>query len=168
MPWSLWLLPPSGLEGRLAAAVAALSRRHGTAAFEPHLTLLGELPGPEAALVPPLRLLARRLRPFDVCLDEVATGEEPFRCVFLVARETPELMGAHARAREVLGVTTAEPFRPHLSLVYGSLDAQEREAARRDAGDLRASFTVESLHLVDTTGDVVGWRRRERFVFGGA
>ena len=168
MPLSLWLAPPPDLNRRLAAAIADLARRHGTTAFEPHVTLLGELEGPEAALVPPVGVLARRLRPFEVRLDDVATGTEMFRCVYLTAVETPELLGAHARAREALGVTTAEAFRPHLSLVYGRLGEAEREAARREAGGLLASFTADALQLVDTTGDVDGWRRLARFVFGAA
>jgi len=161
-------MPSPGLERRLATTIAELGRRHATVAFEPHVTLLGELDLDEEALLPLVRLLARRLRPFGVRLEGVETGPEFFRCVFLAALETPEILRAHARARETLGVASSEAYHPHLSLVYGRLDAEEREAARREAGSLRASFTAEALHLVDTTGDVVGWRRRERFVFGGA
>ena len=168
MARSLWLVPPPALHDRLAATIAILASRYGTAAFEPHVTLLGGLAGPEETLLSGARVLAERLRPFEVRLREASAGVDFFRCVFVTVDETPELLRAHALAREALGTATAEAFRPHLSLVYGRLGAEEKEAARQAAGELRSCFSADALHVVDTNGDVPGWRRLASYRFGAA
>jgi len=165
MARSLWLVPPPALHDRLAATIATLASRHGTASFEPHVTLLGGLEGREETLLSKARALAERLRAFDVRLLEASTGVDFFHCVFVSVDETPELLRAHALAREALGTATAEAFRPHLSLVYGRLDAGEKEAARQAAGELESCFTADALHVVDTSGDVPGWRRLASYRF---
>jgi 2'-5' RNA ligase len=144
--------------------IAGLARRHGTEAFEPHVTLLGGLAGAEETLSA-ARRLAAGLRPFEVQLLGASTGLEFLHCVFVTVAGTPELVGARTLAREAFGVQPAEPFRPHLSLVYGDLGAEEKEFARLAAGELRSSFVADALHLVDTSGPASRWRRLERFPF---
>ncbi|MFP5348933.1 MAG: hypothetical protein ACLGHO_03730, partial [Gammaproteobacteria bacterium] len=39
--FSLWMMPPPAIGDRFRALIAELSRRSGTPAFEPHLTLAG-------------------------------------------------------------------------------------------------------------------------------
>lgn len=167
MALSLWLVPPAELHASLEAAILGLARRHGTEAFEPHVTLLGGLEAPAAGLSSPARRLAEGLRPFEVHLVGASTGLDFYRCVYVAAAGTPELLFAHALAREAFEVQPEEPFRPHLSLVYGDLGAEEKEFARLAAGDLRSSFLADALHVVDTSGPVSGWKRVETFPFEG-
>jgi len=167
MACSLWLLPPETLRARLATLIAELARRHGTVAFEPHVTLLGGIAAPEESLLGGARGLVARLRPFDVRLGDVGFGAELFHCVFVAVTETPALLQAHALAQEAFGLASAEPFRPHLSLVYGHLDHAEKQAARSAAGDLSASFIADSLHAMDTSGEVARWRRLANYPLDG-
>jgi 2'-5' RNA ligase len=161
-------MPSEELHSSLTTVIAGLARRHGTDAFEPHVTLLGGLEGPGETLLSAARELALGLRPFEIQLLGASTGLEFFHCVFVSAAGTPALLEARARAREAFGVGPEEPFRPHLSLVYGDLGAEEREFARLAAGDLKSSFVADALHVVDTSGPVPGWRRLESFPFSSS
>ena len=50
--YHLWLMPFGEAYPLLAATIAELSRRHGAPIFEPHVTLLGDLPDSEEEIVP--------------------------------------------------------------------------------------------------------------------
>ena len=61
--YSLWLIP-EGEDGRqLADIIARLSERFGTPTFDPHVTLLGGLLGPEKELVTRISQITRSMRP---------------------------------------------------------------------------------------------------------
>ena len=161
MACSLWLSPPEPLYGRLSGLIGALASRLGTEAFAPHITLLSGLAGD--GLDARLLRLGRGLAPFEVRLQGVGLGTEFFHCVFAGAASTPALLAARSRATEVFGVGGSEAFDPHLSLAYGNLGSAEKNAARAAAGDLAAlSFSVDSIDLMDTGGEVARWRRLAR------
>lgn len=160
-------MPEGALHARLSELIQDLAGTHAGVPFEPHVTLLGGLEGPEAALLERARELAARLRPFDVELGAAATGHEPFHCVFLEVASGPRLREAHALARSAFGVGGEAAFAPHLSLLYGSLEEPQRQAARRAAGRVDAAFQADALDVVDTAGDVVRWRRLARCPFSG-
>jgi 2'-5' RNA ligase len=165
MARSLWLVPPEDLRSRLASLIADLARRFRTPAFEPHVTLLGGIEAPEGSLLSRARSLAGQLRPFELRLADVGAGVEFFHCVFVAVVDTPELLQAHDLAGAALDVVE-EPFRPHLSLVYGRLGDAEKRAARRAAGDLACAFTARELRVMDTSGDVEAWRRLAGYSLG--
>jgi putative hydrolase of the HAD superfamily len=162
---SLWLVPAGELHGRLSRVIAALSERHGTTPFEPHVTLLGGIETTGEASLSGAHRLAARLRPFDVGLGAVETGGDFYRCVFAAVDETPDLLRAHVLAKVAFGVASDELFLPHLSLVYGALDEADKQRAAQSAGDVAGSFVVDALNLMDTRGDVARWRCIERIPF---
>jgi hypothetical protein len=164
---SLWLVPPEPLCARLATLVADLALRLGTVAFAPHVTLLGGIEAPEDALPSAAGSLAARLRPIEMRLGAVTLGSDFYRCVFVEVAGTPELLRAHALARECFTVAPGETFRPHLSLVYGHLGEAQKEAARADAGGLGSAFIADTLYLMETSGDVAGWRRLGSYALRG-
>ena len=163
---SIWLVPTGEVYERFDALISSLSRRCGTPPFEPHVTLLGGLSGPEAAVLSRAEQLSGSLAPLEIRPTTAGHRDEYFRCLFVQAEPTPALVAAHARAAELFE-RREEPFFPHLSLIYGDLAAEEKERILDEVGrDLATAFDVGELHAVRTEGEVRSWRRLASYPLG--
>ena len=110
------------------AWIERLAAQTGSPAFTPHITLNKDDPPTE---------------PFSVELLALADSDARFRCITITAARTPPLDSIDT---------------PHLSLLYAELPAEER-AALRATIDLPLPMTIEvdTLCLIDTSGDVANW-----------
>lgn len=156
----LWLMPELGGYWRLARIIQDLSARTGMPPFEPHVTLLGRIAGQEAELVERTRRLAQGIPSFAVTGIALEHGEQFFRCVYLAVLLAPALETARTEAERHFGRDgNAEPYRPHLSLVYGSLPPELRNQLCMAAdGALPQRFVAARLQLVAGAPDYRDWR----------
>jgi 2'-5' RNA ligase len=156
--FSLWLMPEGAIAEHLSTLIERLSRAHSTPTFKPHVTLIGEINSPTTAAIAKTEELASEIEPFDVTLNEVGHDGRYFRCVYIKADKTPELMKANSVARAVLGQGGNEEYMPHLSLVYGNLDPQTRQRVIHSIGSvMNSTFHVSEIFLYYTAGDPAGW-----------
>jgi len=155
---SLWLMPEGVTHERLAAQIDRLAERLGTARFAPHLTLLPGLPGPESNVVDAARALAGEHGPFSLEPSGVDGAETHFRCLFFRVQASEALRAAQAHAARRFGRAPDPSFDPHLSLVYGTLDARVKaELSRELAREMPAPFEARRLHVWRTEGTVGEW-----------
>jgi 2'-5' RNA ligase len=156
---SLWLVPGKPACTTLEALIATLAHRVGTPPFMPHVTLVGRvgLRGPEARKR--ARDLAGRLPPVPLRLTHVSHGDEFYRCVVLEVLPLPELMAAREEAALIMG-SGSEPYRPHLSLVYGHLAPEQRESVAAEVRgmlSLPLSISADRVELHATAGPPADW-----------
>jgi 2'-5' RNA ligase len=166
---SLWLRPEGVVRERLASLIESLAERLGTEPFPPHVTLLPGIEGrAEGAVLAASRSLAAALGPFAVRLLSVEGREEHFRCLIALAAAGGPLRAAHAAAARAFTRQPDPGFLPHLSLVYGSLDPERKQALARDLSPAAAvAFEAARLHVWRTDGRVGEWREIGSFPFGG-
>jgi 2'-5' RNA ligase len=165
----LWLAPAGAEAQALSALVVELSQRLGTPRFEPHLTLLGPLApaAGEAGLEERVASLAGRLAPLTLPLRGVSGEPIFYRALYAAVEPTPALQSARAEAGALCPAPEA-PFRPHLSLAYGRLDALTQAALSAElAPRIPAVVTARHLDLIRTDGPPRAWRRLGRFDLGG-
>jgi len=165
---ALWLVPEPEAGQALGRLIATLARRLGTPPFDPHVTLL-------AGLTRPAEEVARRAEGVANGIESALTlslrtpegTEEPFRCLYLPVQPTFNLLAAQALARATFGVDQEGSFAPHLSLVYGRLEAAQKVAlASEVATELPGPTRFDTLDVVRTTGPVSRWGRIARFRLG--
>jgi 2'-5' RNA ligase len=148
MTYHLWLKPSGKAYDLLIKTIADLSHVYAGPVFEPHLTLLGSLPGTAQEISSRSSQLGTSLQPFDIHLTEPAHGDHFFQCVFLKVRHTPALMNAHNLACKLFD-RDASPFVPHLSLLYGQYSPELLDKIVATLPDtLCLSFTVDRLDLI--------------------
>jgi 2'-5' RNA ligase len=165
---SLWLMPEGPVHETLVGRIEHLAERLATARFEPHVTLLPGVSGPEADVVDGARALAAELAPLALEPSEVGGADAHFRCLFFRIRATEALRAAHTRAARRFGREPDPSFDPHLSLVYGTLDTRVKaELSRELAEGIPASFEVRRLHVWRTEGVVREWRKLDSIAFAG-
>ncbi|KAJ3352137.1 hypothetical protein HDU83_008320 [Entophlyctis luteolus] len=179
--FSLWLAPPKGseLEGSLRAVIEHYSEETGAPKFDPHVTLLGSVVAQSAEdAAAAVAQVLRTHAPVDVRFTHIVTRDQYFQCVMAKVAETPELMQLHAALRAACpqpppGPPPPPPFWPHLSLVYGALDAPTRERiaadiARQHPDIPGARFLARNVEIWDTAyDDIAQWARVAVVPFGG-
>ena len=166
---SLWLALEGPANTRLREVIAGLVGRLGGPPFEPHLTLLPGLAGPEPALVARGAELAGSLASFPVRLTRVGGRDEYFRCLYVEADGGAALADAFRRACRALGHFPREPFFPHLSLAYGRLEPAARAALCKELAPLvQGRGAARQLSLVRTEGPVSAWSTLATWPLGPA
>lgn len=156
--YSLWLMPSGELYAELRSLIEGLSDRYGGPRFEPHITLLGGLTGPEGELLARASELAAFVRPHPVRLTKVEYLDEYYRCLYIRVQETPEVARTHQMAQVLFRRLDDRAFLPHLSLLYGDFPAGAKEAIVEElGGEFGRSFDLRSIHLYATSGPPEDW-----------
>ena len=146
-----------------------MSKDYSAPRFEPHVTLLGQVIGPEEEIVKKAAQTASILMPYEIRLTRVSYLDEYFRCLFINVEKTVEVMNANAETKEVFrGYSTSthstEEYMPHLSLLYGDISSQTKETIIEKIGrEWNLTFEAASIHLVLTKGDVREWHKLKEF-----
>ncbi len=158
-------MPPGNVYDRLKDIIFRLSLKYSTPKFEPHITLLGGLPGTEEEILSKVSWLSTLLRPFTVKLSKTEYLDEYYRCLFLRAEETDDLLNACTLAGKILDNMLNEEYMPHLSLMYGDFPAKTKDEIIREIGKLDITFKVNSIHVILTGDNPELWRRIRKFPF---
>ena len=102
--YHLWLMPQAETSDYLAGVIGELSRAYQTRVFEPHVTLLGRVVGPEAELLAKTEKLAAYLSRITVSPIEIQHLNEFYRSLFLRVTLTDPLRNANKLAKQLFGL----------------------------------------------------------------
>ena len=147
--YSLCLIPTGEPYEILSTTIAALSQTYEAPLFEPHVTVLGNLPDSQAETVASASHLAEQLRPYEIRLTTPECRDTYFQCLYLRVQETPPVMEAHAHARSIFHRQDDPPYLPHLSLLYGwySVELKQQIIAALPS-TLCTDFIVTTVHVI--------------------
>ncbi|KAI9342617.1 2',3'-cyclic-nucleotide 3'-phosphodiesterase [Obelidium mucronatum] len=164
---SLWIGPPKGsvLDRKLNDIVSHFSSKLGTPKWGPHITLLGSVVATAEQATLKIQQAVQGRGSFKVPLVDLVTKDFYFQCVMAKAEETAELMSLNALLRTVYPPPHSEPYWPHLSLVYGDLDAKTKDQiveeikSNKEWSDIVGSVVeVSEIQLWNTEGAVDNWK----------
>jgi len=158
LTYSLWLVPDGEVQASMARTIAELAEQHGGPIFSPHITLLGGLQGTEDEILRLASRIVEQIPPLDVEFEGLGAEDVYFRSLYLVARPTLRLVAANQIARRLSCVDPAEPFRPHLSLIYGMYRAETKRAIVQSlGGHLPSDCHIARLEVWRTDQPVERW-----------
>jgi len=165
----LWLMPSGEIYDRLANIIEDFSEKYEGPFFEPHVTILGFLPGTKEEILAHSLTLAKTLQPFDIRLTDLGCKDTYFQCLYLTVDGTAEIMEAHSQARKVFQSSRSSEFTPHLSLLYGDYSREIKDRIISSLGkDLRLRFAITDIHLIHAESeDPKHWSKIERFQLAG-
>ena len=158
---SLWLRPAGDALETINKAVRLAHKHGGGPLMQPHVTLLSGMETTKLSAETKLKRLATRIKPFTVKLGKIEWRDDYFRCLYAAAEPGKELAAAQRDAYDAFDMNPAPPFEPHLSLVYGNLDAAaKKKVAAELGGKLTVSFEVQAVYLVNASMGVPAteWR----------
>jgi len=122
---SIWLMPAPANEAMLTAVVRELADRFGAPFFAPHLTLRGDTEQPLAELERAIEAAARQVEPFSEPVACVEGSEAFFRSFYARFAICPAL----AALKRALDPEGLDSFMPHVSLLYGPVEAAAKAEA---------------------------------------
>ncbi len=164
---TLWFVPPPPAQETLNKIVRALSQKYQAPVFEPHLTLLDDIPITETAAVKKTRQLAGKITPFTVELAEVSASTTYDHCVFVRVKATAALLQANMGAKKIFAAENT-PFTPHISLLYGNYPVDLRiKIAAAIKLPPQFSFPINMITIVPNTDEPAGWSHLAEIHFGG-
>lgn len=161
---SLWLMPTDKAYNKLTNLIRKIAVENNALLFEPHLNLLGEVPQSQDEVIKRTEQLVFDQKPFPVTLQTVDYEDFYFRALFVRAKITDSLLALHNRSKDVFEMANVPPYMPHLSLLYGNFPQDVKEKIIETIGrDQTTQFTVGSVHLYKTDGEVNTWYKVEEF-----
>jgi len=125
--YSLWLMSSEHVYSRLLDLILELGKDFGWSLFDPHVTLIVGLSGPEEEVLCKTLRLVKLLRSFTVELESVDYLDEFSRCLFTRVKQTQDMISAHSRAQEVFGRSRDVLWARHLSLLYGDFPSTTKD-----------------------------------------
>ena len=163
IPFSLWLLPRAEDMPGWQALIDALAARFASPAFVPHVTLgVGTL-APERPMNTATRQalqnvaseVARQWHPLSLPVQAISTGTSRFQCVMIDLPGAPVQRLASAIAERFNtgneGLTSDSlqiSLHTHLSLIYATLPAPERQALAGSLTPVQATIGFDRIALV--------------------
>lgn len=99
--YSLWFMPTGSVYDRLVKIISQLSKKYSSPNFEPHVTLLAPIDEPGEEITSKTSQLVSLIQPYEIKLTTVDYLDEYFRCLFIRAEETKDVMGANFRSLKV-------------------------------------------------------------------
>ncbi len=166
---SLWLIPEPSALWPLKSTIEALSRTFGGPIFSPHITLLSRIATSECSACERAAQLAERISPIQINAARIAWTREYFQVVVLKIPRSSRLTETRAEAERLFSEYHPTPWRPHLSLAYGHIDATRfQEAIAKLTENIPKSFIVGALEVVSASSDleVRSWRSIRTFPLG--
>lgn len=158
--YSVWLRPFGDIAFKLQQRIKKLSEKYDTPIFEPHVTLLGSLKKGKTEMIQLTDTLAGSLHPFELVLTKAGYLDTFFQSLFVHVKKSDELMNARNTAEKLFDYQVDKEFMPHLSLLYGDLNQNEKERILNVMGrEFHIRFSVNSLLLVNTTGLPKDWKK---------
>jgi hypothetical protein len=135
---SIWLMPAAADELFLSNLVSRLSNRFATPLFAPHLTVKGDTDIPVAQLAGQMTRAAEAMRRFSLPVLGVETSEAFFRS-FYARFEVSASLAALKAALDPAGLAE---FMPHVSLLYGPVEAGAKAGAAAEFQRLLAGRQI--------------------------
>jgi 2'-5' RNA ligase len=140
---SIWLMPQAEDEQAFAAIVRNLAKRFDSPVFQPHLTLVEDMPRSCEELKPLLERLTEGMASFSAPVDTVEESLLYYRSFYVRFPVATPLKTLKERAVGLFGVGSFETFMPHISLAYGVPDSpQKMEAVAALRSNLRGMSVV--------------------------
>lgn len=166
--YSLWLRPFGDIAFSLEQRIRKLSEKYGTPRFKPHVTLLGSIEKGKTELIQLTDTLASSLSPFEIVLTKAGYSDSFYQSLFVKVEPGEELLTARQRAEKLFGYDSEASYLPHLSLLYGDLEREEKERILNVMGrEFHLRFPINSLLLIRTDGLPDKWEHVHTAVFSG-
>ncbi|MGH6763702.1 MAG: 2'-5' RNA ligase family protein [Phyllobacterium sp.] len=141
---SIWLMPSQANETWFSETVADLAGRFGTPVFQPHLTLVEDMPRSSAELAPLLAQVGEGARAIEMEIAGVTGSDLYFRSLYAAFPKNGDLLALKESSILAFGKGDIEGFMPHVSLAYGVPDGPDKERA---IAQLHAAMTGAAINF---------------------
>lgn len=157
-------MPTGKAYEKFSGLIKKLAAEYNAPVFEPHVTLLGDVPQPEEVCVSLTKQLVSGQKPFTITMGDIDYEDFYFRTLFVKSLKTEPLLTLHNKAKEIFKMDIP-PFMPHLSLLYGTFPVATKEKIIKEIGrNQPARFLIDRVYLIKG-GKLADWQITAQFPF---
>lgn len=168
-PHSVWLRPESHVAESLRADIRTLCSLYDGPAFEPHVTLVGDVIGDAHKTLTECTRVFSGSKAIPATITGVVSTEAYFMSLFLELDVPSDLISVRQKAIKQLDLPPPAPFRPHISMAYGfnQQDASAHHIEKLKAKYVGSTLVLTSLAIVasSTETPIENWEISSEFSF---
>ncbi|MFH0954770.1 MAG: 2'-5' RNA ligase family protein [Candidatus Micrarchaeota archaeon] len=165
--YHVWLLPDKKTRAPLKKIIDRLSRKYNAPFFEPHVSLLVQIPqdeNREKELVEKTKRLANQTKPIAAVFSKVEHMDDFVRCVFIRVKDSKELFDCRAKSEAVFGRSDKRGFMPHFTMIYGDFDLASKQPMIQAAqSQMPEGGVFDKLALLKNTPQHMVWKTVAEF-----
>ena len=156
--YSLWLRPSQEQIDELTKIISILAHCHHRTVFPPHITLLSSLKADINTITKACEQIIETHPAFNLKLENITYLDEYFRNLYILVKPEATLISLYNGLQKQLEGNIREKFLPHVSLLYGNLDAKKQHILSKElANSYPNNFSCQRLDLYNTTGKESEW-----------
>ncbi len=156
--FSLWLIPEKPEFQVLKAIISENQHRSNQPVFIPHITLLSGITLSEG-LEETVRELCRGSSRLTLHCEKSKIGNNYFHCLFVSIVMSEKLDQLRNRVADLIPVSSLQPFRPHVSLMYHNPDSDLVRETETKLPDFSTwELKISHIELWRTSGPVSDWK----------
>ena len=158
--YSIIFVPKGKTFQKFSKIIAILAKKNSAPEFKPHVSLIGNIRLPEKEVLSKSRLLASKMRSFEIRLGKVDYLDMYFRSLFVRAEISREISEADSLARKYFLREKDPPYMPHLSLLYGNFSRERKEGIIQQIGkEFKDKFLADKIEVWAVPGiDPAEWK----------
>jgi len=162
--YSLWLLPPKGIQLEFSEIVEKYSKKLNFPSFEPHATIVGEFEGEKNDVVNKISSVTNISKKIAITISEISISTTYFQCVFARINPTPRIIDLQMNVIKALDLKSSNFFMPHISLVYGAYPSVVKYEIAKEINLKTKEFQAEKLCLINANDyDPATWEHVAEF-----
>jgi 2'-5' RNA ligase len=161
-----WLVPAAGpVRQDLVATIDRLASGHGSARFQPHVTLVANVDSVADSAAEALTSLTAAMTPIDVRFTAIGHEQTYFRALYLRPEPSAQLAAVHEAVQRAWALDPWR-FRPHLSLLYSDIREEQKRPIIDSIGiALPLTVRFDAIELWTASQDVRDWYGVARIPF---
>lgn len=161
--YSIWLMPSDRELMRYQEIIDEFSLQFDSPGFEPHIALFSGIEELADETMYQISVLAALTDIFDLTLSELALKNNYYQALYLKPNANDVLVKLNEELATLFPLVNYT-FKPHLSLLYGNISRENKEAfLKQSDSTILGNFQAMTLRVVKTVGEVEMWQTVEEF-----
>lgn len=165
MKYSIWIIPPEPIFGKLSKIISELSSKYRCPIFAPHLTVLGNIDHELSEIKQAAEKIVSKLDDLNLSFGPVSFSTTYFQSVLIRINSTAKLMQLHFDIKKLLKDENIV-YMPHISLMYGNHDMETREKIASGLNLHLSSFIAKQVVIIPEKPRPVDWKPVATISFG--
>ncbi len=162
--YSIWLQPSGREFERYQGIIKQLSKQFKTPVFEPHITLLSDIPTLTDDNIYHLSILAGLSSVFEAALMDIRIEDSFYKSLYINLINNDFFHELNHEVRAIFPDVTYD-FKPHLSLLYSKISEEDiKEIQIELSSSMERTLEIATLLIVDTNSKKVSnWKVIDTF-----
>ena len=147
--YGFWIVPENISYQELEKIIEKYGEKYNSPLFTPHMTIHGVVSSTDEEVVKIVEKAVKETKPFGLEIGEVEFSSTYHQCIFARVKTNANLFNAYTSLRKAFGAEEKHVFMPHISLVYGDFDMEEREKIIKEIEVKNKNFEATKILLLE-------------------